>query len=206
MVQIITWRWNGRKPLSEVMIVSARWRHQMKTFSALLDLCARNSPVTGEFPSQMPVTQTVDVFICAGTNGWVKNRDAGNLRRHRAHYDVTVMVLTEICVSGPRRVKKLFLLKRNATATAGIAENVSIWWRHHGRHSWRDCTSWGLVGWCDLNQERIVWHQPWVLPTSNILIIFRNICEFPNYVDERGLNWVIIHMVFLNSFESWREI
>ena len=30
-------------------------------------------------------------FICAGTNGWANNWDAGELRRHRAHYDVTVM-------------------------------------------------------------------------------------------------------------------
>ena len=34
------------------------WRHQMETFSALLVLCAGNSLVTGEFPSQMPVTRT----------------------------------------------------------------------------------------------------------------------------------------------------
>ena len=30
-------------------------------------------------------------LICAWTDGWVKNRYAGDLRRHRAHYDVTVM-------------------------------------------------------------------------------------------------------------------
>ena len=30
-------------------------------------------------------------LICAWTNGRVNNRDAGDLRRHRAHYDVTVM-------------------------------------------------------------------------------------------------------------------
>ena len=30
-------------------------------------------------------------LICACTNGWANNRDAGYLRRHRAHYDVTVM-------------------------------------------------------------------------------------------------------------------
>ena len=33
-------------------------------------------------------------FICAWTNGWVSNRDADDLRRHRAHYDVTVMNAT----------------------------------------------------------------------------------------------------------------
>ena len=33
-------------------------------------------------------------LICAWTNGWANNRDAGDLRWHRAHYDVSVM-LTE---------------------------------------------------------------------------------------------------------------
>ena len=39
------------------------WRHQMETFSALLVLCAGNSPVTGEFPAQRPVTRSFDVFF-----------------------------------------------------------------------------------------------------------------------------------------------
>ena len=39
------------------------WRHQMETFSALLTLCAGNSPVTGEFPAQRPVTRSFDVFF-----------------------------------------------------------------------------------------------------------------------------------------------
>ena len=39
------------------------WRHQMKTFSALLSFCAGNSPVPGEFPAQRPVTRSFDVFF-----------------------------------------------------------------------------------------------------------------------------------------------
>ena len=39
------------------------WRHQMGTFSALLALCAGNSPVTSEFPTQRPVTWNFDVFF-----------------------------------------------------------------------------------------------------------------------------------------------
>ena len=31
-------------------------------------------------------------LICASINGWVNNRKAGDLRRHRAHYDVIVMI------------------------------------------------------------------------------------------------------------------
>ena len=38
-------------------------RHQMETFSALLDICAGNSPVPGEFPAQKPVTRSFDVFF-----------------------------------------------------------------------------------------------------------------------------------------------
>ena len=39
------------------------WRHQMETSSAYLAICAGNSPVTGEFPAQRPVTQSFDVFF-----------------------------------------------------------------------------------------------------------------------------------------------
>ena len=39
------------------------WRHQMETFSALPAICARNSPVPGEFPTQRPVTRSFDVFF-----------------------------------------------------------------------------------------------------------------------------------------------
>ena len=39
------------------------WRHQMETFSALLAICAGNSPVPGEVPAQRPVTQSFDVFF-----------------------------------------------------------------------------------------------------------------------------------------------
>ena len=35
----------------------------METFSALLAICAGNSPTTGEFPTQKPVTQSFDVFF-----------------------------------------------------------------------------------------------------------------------------------------------
>ena len=35
----------------------------METFSALLAICEENSPVTGEFPPQRPVTHSFDVFF-----------------------------------------------------------------------------------------------------------------------------------------------
>ena len=44
------------------------WSHQMETFSALLALCVGNSPVTGEFPSQSPVTRSFDFFTSIMTS------------------------------------------------------------------------------------------------------------------------------------------
>ena len=35
----------------------------METFSALLAICAGNSPVPDEFPTQTPVTWSFDVFF-----------------------------------------------------------------------------------------------------------------------------------------------
>ena len=64
----------------------------MEKFSALLAICAGNSPVPGEFPAQTPVTRSFDVsLICAWINHWVNNGEAGDLRRYRNHYDVIVI-------------------------------------------------------------------------------------------------------------------
>ena len=73
----------------------------MEIFSALLAICAGNSPVPGEFPAQRPVTRSFNVFFDLHLNkqlskqprikDWVNNGESGDLRRHRAHYDVIVM-------------------------------------------------------------------------------------------------------------------
>ena len=71
------------------------WRHQMKTFSALLAICAVNSPVPGEFPAEKGKWQGVLMLslICTRINGWVNSGEAGDLRSHRAHYEVIVMYI-----------------------------------------------------------------------------------------------------------------
>ena len=63
----------------------------METFSALLAICAGNSPFPGEFPAQRPVTRMF-ILICARINGWVNNRETGDFIRQRAHHNVTVMI------------------------------------------------------------------------------------------------------------------
>ena len=66
----------------------AWWRHQMKTFPALLTLCAGNSLVTGDIALMF-------LWSAPWINGWVNNREAGYLIRHRAHYDVVVMGVSQ---------------------------------------------------------------------------------------------------------------
>ena len=65
----------------------------METFPALLVCCV------GEFTGHqwIPHTKAGDAelwsffFIYAWTHSWVNNGNAGDLRRYRTHYDVTVM-------------------------------------------------------------------------------------------------------------------
>ena len=66
------------------------WRHQMETFSALLAICAGNSPVSGDFPAQRPVTRSFDVFFDLRLNkrlskqwwGWWFETPSCSLWRH----------------------------------------------------------------------------------------------------------------------------
>ena len=53
------------------------WRHQMETFSALLAICAGNSPVPGESPAQRPVTQSFDVFFDLRLNKRLRKQSRG---------------------------------------------------------------------------------------------------------------------------------
>ena len=72
-------------------VIRALWRHQMETFSALLAICAGNSPVPGEFPTQRPVTRRFDVFFDLRLNkrlskqswGWWLETLSRPLWRHR---------------------------------------------------------------------------------------------------------------------------
>ena len=45
-----------------------------------------NSPRKGQWRGALMFS-----LICAWINGWVNNHEAGDLRRHHAHYDVTII-------------------------------------------------------------------------------------------------------------------
>ena len=64
----------------------------METITALLAICAGNSPVTGEFPAQRPVTRSFDVFFDLRLNKLLSKQPWGWwFERHRTQYDVSVI-------------------------------------------------------------------------------------------------------------------
>ena len=107
--------------------VQTWWRHKMETFFALLSLCAGNSPVTGESPSQRPVARRIDVFFDLCLNKRL-SRDAGDLRRHSAHYDVIVMnlLVTHICLT----FRVFNFIKKHTHTYINVTGSCVCGWRH----------------------------------------------------------------------------
>ena len=69
----------------------------METFSALLAICAGNSPVPDEFPTQRPVMRSFDVFLDLRLNKRLSKQSWG-WWFEIAHYDVTVMDVIFKCI------------------------------------------------------------------------------------------------------------
>ena len=150
----------------------------MVTFSALLAICAGNSLVTGEFPALSQWRGALMFsYVCAWMNGWVNNREAGDLRRHRAHYDVTVMShqsfvmlpgLLSRCEGGPQsefssqRVSnsKLYLFVSQKKL---LNKQSSCRWVRMPAHSY-DVTAIFIM-----NKVRVLVHQAHCLRTWNNL-------------------------------------
>ena len=74
-------------------------------------------------------------LICARINSWVNNREAGDLRRHRAHYDVILMIKLEQSVNHVHisyRMPYIYISLSNITAQYILWRKKSIW----GLQSW----------------------------------------------------------------------
>ena len=98
-----------------------KWKH----FSRLW-------PLWGEFTRHRWVPLTKDseaelwwvFFICPWINGWVNNREAGDLRCNGAHYDVTVMwqirscVMAGVCVITPVSISLWYQVLSQRTTLA----------------------------------------------------------------------------------------
>ena len=81
----------------------------MEPFPALLALCAGNSPVPVNSPHKGQWRGALMFsLIFAWVNDWVNNRETGDLRRHRDHYDVNVMEMNVFILGNPANEIMLF--------------------------------------------------------------------------------------------------
>ena len=87
-------------------------RHQMEIFSTLLAICAGNSPVPSEFPTQRPVTRSFDVYfdmrpdkrLSKQSWGWWFETLSHSLWRHRNGQ--AVILIRPQHVNGLNKLKK----------------------------------------------------------------------------------------------------
>ena len=101
----------------------------METFSALLALCAGNSPVPVNSPHKSQWRGALMFsLIYAWINDWINNREAGDLRRQCGHYDVSVMKRDWKLVNGIHRWPMDYHHK------ASNSESVALPLRHHGKY------------------------------------------------------------------------
>ena len=81
----------SQRTLNAELRVSIRW-YSEGSWEQLVAWVAWRRHQVVDFPSQRPVTGAwMFSLICAWTNGWANNPDAGDFRCHCAHYDITLM-------------------------------------------------------------------------------------------------------------------
>ena len=110
-----------------------KWKHCPRYWPFVLG--THRSPVTSPHKDQRRGALMFSL-ICTWINGWVNNREAGDLRRHRAHYDVTVIVpwfvwsciilaqpisqiSYDIAYNANRKCARYIIWKQNKTKTIG---------------------------------------------------------------------------------------
>ena len=111
------------------------WRHEMEKKSVLLAICAGNSPLTGEFPTQRPVTWGLDVFFDLRQNkrlskkwwGWWFETPSRPLWRHCNDTVLTRLVMQWILSRELPTTGNLCIPVDDATQWAHDAMITSSW-------------------------------------------------------------------------------
>ena len=148
------------------------WRHQVETFSALLALCAGNSLVTGGPPPPPPKDQwrgaLMFSLICTWINGWVNNLEAGDLRRHRSHYDVTVMNTTFSNRYALPRVTSSAAIRHLPCGTRNFEKKL-LNWNIPPLPGYPSLHCNYMVILCEFNNSLLIWRKMFDWSPNNIL-------------------------------------
>ena len=122
--------WNGLVVFHHDDVI--KWKHFPRYWPFVQGI--HRSPVNSPHKGQWRGALRFSLF-CAWTNGWANNRNARDLRRHRAHHCITVMTTSwmvnrlwsQICsyyLHGKQQC--LYLLKRQRITCAGIRRSDDI--------------------------------------------------------------------------------
>ena len=123
-----------------ILNLESWWRHQWKHFPRYWPFVwgIHRSPVNSLHKDQWWGAWMFSL-ICVWINGWENNREAGDLRSHRAHYDVTVMRTLNLpcCVcSQPDNLGKLAgSMEADHVAVNSVDVSVDVnllWYQKYG--------------------------------------------------------------------------
>ena len=112
----------NRQGMLYIMMTLSKWRHFPRYWSFVRRIYRSpvNSPHKGQWRWAL-----VFSLICAWINGCVNNREAGDLRHHRAHYFVTVMISAILCCS-PNTASQPHMNVKASDLTAIFARLMSF--------------------------------------------------------------------------------
>ena len=151
----------------------------METFSALLALCAGNSPVPVNSPHKGQWRGALMFsLICAWINDWVNNREAGDWRCHRGHYDVNVINKTVLLSwYGPAvsLVAGVLFLSCDVKNT-----KFNLFLYHY--ITWMDCSQHVSIMelvfsqlWFNNKSVLLTWYGPVVSPVAAVLFLSHDV-------------------------------
>ena len=129
-----------------LMLPLTWWHHQMETFSLLLAICAGNSPVTGEFPAQRPMTWSHDVFFDLHLNKQLSKQSWG------CWFEMPSHPLWRNCDEGWDMMFLLWVLNRvynfpslmlcwTQSYSSGLSHDDIVAWFHITGPLWGESTS-----------------------------------------------------------------
>ena len=104
-----------------------KWKHFPRYWPFVRGI--RRSPVNSAHKAQRRGALMFSL-ICLWINDWVNTREAGDLRRYRAHYDVTVMTIfrqTSQFLSWPYILLNCDMYKKRYTIVWIFIKIISMW-------------------------------------------------------------------------------
>ena len=125
-----TYPWNTHQQCHDDVI---KWKHFPRCWPFVWGIhrCPVNSPHKGQWRGALMLS-----LICTRINGWVNKCEAGDLRRYRIHYDVTVMTHQQCPIqllTGVKVTTKIpfiplfFIFSELSKAWLAVCYHLHIW-------------------------------------------------------------------------------